>query len=233
MVIAGKCAGEQALAGEVRRRRDPRREATRGALIEAAETLFAESGVQAVSTRRIGAEIGSANTNVVAYHFGGKDELVEAVYHHRLPEIDRRRGELHAAALADGKGDDLVALIRAFALPLFEQTDTKGRHSYARCLAGLERAGLIATRSRVDAEYSETKRLLQSIGELLPAGAAAQFHQRIRLATALIIASLQIIDQEAAGRPAEAQRLFNEALAMAAAAVAATPTAQVMTGNQT
>ena len=59
------------------RRRDPRREATARALIEAAESLFGQAGVDGVSTRQIGAAIGSANTNVVAYHFGAKDALIE------------------------------------------------------------------------------------------------------------------------------------------------------------
>lgn len=220
------------MAGSIRTRRDPRREATRAALIEAAESLFAEAGVEAVSTRRIGAEIGSANTNVVAYHFGGKDELIEAVYHHRLPDIDRRRGELHAHAIAAGSGSDLAALMRVFALPLFEQTDATGRHSYARFLAGIERVGLIATRGQVDADYPETERLRRAMAALLPPSVAAHVDRRLRLATALIIASLQIIDQEAAGRPDDAQRLFDDALAMAAAAMCASPAPDKGTDDQ-
>ena len=64
------------MAGASRRRIDPRREATRVALIEAAESLIAEAGVEGTSTRQIGAAIGSHNTNVVAYHFGSKEALL-------------------------------------------------------------------------------------------------------------------------------------------------------------
>jgi AcrR family transcriptional regulator len=202
------------------------------ALIEAAESLFAQAGVEAVSTRRIGAEIGSANTNVVAYHFGGKEALIKAVYHHRLPQIDRRRGELHAQAMAAGSGSDLAALMRVFALPLFEQTDATGKHSYARFLAGIERVGLIAIRGEIDADYPETERLRRAMAAALPPSMGAHVDRRLRLATALIVASLQIIDQEAAGRSDEAQRMFNDALAMAAAAMGASPAPNQETENE-
>ena len=88
-----------------KKRPDPRGEATRIALIEAAESLFADSGVEGVSTRQIGAAIGSSNTNVVAYHFGGKEALIREVYRHRLPQIDRRRGELLKEAERAGVAD--------------------------------------------------------------------------------------------------------------------------------
>ena len=132
------------MGDSTRKRHDPRRDATRIALIEAAESLFAESGVEGVSTRQIGAAIGSSNTNVVAYHFGSKEALMEAVCRHRLPDIDRRRGELLDAADLSA---NLFDLVRIFALPLYEQVDASGRHSFARFLAGLERSGMMMVRA--------------------------------------------------------------------------------------
>ena len=206
------------MSSEPRKRHDPRRDATRVALIEAAESLFAESGVEGVSTRQIGAAIGSANTNVVAYHFGGKEALIEAVYRHRLPVIDRRRGELLAAAEVAGRGHDLASLVRIFALPLFEQVDGQGRHSYARFIGGLERSGLTALRGRVTAEFPETERVTARIAACLPPAAPA--HVRMRLMAGLLSSALLMIDREARG-PAEAEALFAHALAMASAALAA------------
>ena len=172
----------------MRTRQDPRRETTRVALIEAAEALFARFGVDVVSTRQLGAAIGSQNTNVVSYHFGSKDALVEAVYRYRLPQIDRRRGELLREAEASGQSGNLDRILHAFALPLFEQTDADGQHSYARFVAAIERSGMIATRGEVAGDFPETAKLIRRIVEHLEVS-VAEAHTRIRLAMALIVAS--------------------------------------------
>ena len=57
-------------------------------LIETAERLFAERGVNAVSLREIGAEAGQRNTGAVRYHFGTKEALVNAVFEHRMTPIN-------------------------------------------------------------------------------------------------------------------------------------------------
>jgi len=198
-----------------------RGEATRAALIEAAESLIAEHGVEGASTRQIGAAAGSSNTNVVAYHFGGKEELIRAVYRHRLPDIDRRRGELLDEADAAGMGKKLIVLVRAFSLPLFEQTDEMGRHSYARFIAALERSGMIATRGEVSSEFPETNRLEKRIGSLLPDVTVPLFGVRMRLVASLISAALLQIDREAKDDEALASKLFENAIQMAANALAA------------
>lgn len=200
-----------------RKRHDPRREATRIALIEAAESLFAQAGVEGVSTRQIGAAIGSSNTNVVAYHFGSKEALIEAVYRHRLPTIDRRRRELLDQADAAGTSGNLAELVRIFALPLYEQVDGKGRHSFARFIAGLDRSGMISARAVLVSEFPETERLIERMDSLLPGYAVAQ---RLRLAFGLIVTALQVIDFEKQPGSAEAHDFFHNAVAMAAAAIA-------------
>lgn len=204
-----------------RTRNDPRREATRTALIEAAESLFAESSFDSVSVRAIGAAIGSANANVVAYHFGSKEALIREIYRYRLPEIDRRRGELLDAADAKGKGRDLSALVRAFFQPLFEQTDSEGRHSYARFLAGLERSGMSATRGEVMDEFPETNRLEERIIACLPDMDRALLNARRRLVPSFLTSALAQIDQQALHDPALALALVDNAISMATAAYAA------------
>ena len=56
---------------------------------------------------------------------------------------------------------------------------------------------------------------------LLPPTAAETVRPRLRLAVSLIVAALQIIDSEVGPGSAEAQALFDNAVAMAAAAIAA------------
>lgn len=211
------------MAIEGRKRGDVRGEATRTALIEAAESLFAEAGVEAVSTRQIGAAIGSSNTNVVAYHFGSKDALILEVYRHRLPAIDRRRRELLELADAQGLGCDLVELIRVFWRPLYEQTDSTGRHSYARFLTGLQRSGLIETRQQVNSEFPETDRLSDRIFDVLPSALRPLLPNRVRLTTGIICGALLQIDRSDGASPKEKELMFDDAIAMAAAALSAPP----------
>jgi AcrR family transcriptional regulator len=209
------------MSAQPRKRYDPRRDATRVALIEAAESLFAEAGIEGVSTRQIGAAIGSLNTNVVTYHFGSKEELALAIYRHRLPEIDRRRRELLDEADRDGTSSSIAGLMRVFALPLFEQVDGQGRHSYARFIAGIERSGRMALRGAVVPDFPETERVTRRMARLLPHAKAAQFNRRMRLAASLLVAALQLIDREAADDQQRAAGMFEDAVAMAAAALAA------------
>ncbi len=206
-----------------RKRADPRGEATRAALIEAAESLFAQAGVEGVSTRQIGAAIGSSNTNVVAYHFGSKDALIREVYRYRLPAIDKRRGELFAEARRAGMDQDALTLVRVFFVPLFEQTDSEGRHSYVRFLSGLERSGMIAIRVELNDEFPETQAMFERLLDCLPPAARGLFGGRMRMVTALVASALQQIDLEAGGDPARSAQLFGDAVAMAAAALVAPP----------
>src|SRR5689334_23357020 len=93
-------------------------------LITAGEQLFAERGIGAVSLREVGTAAGQRNNSAVQYHFGSKLGLIEAILELRMATIDARRqamlAELDAADGADGRGDDLRALVEALVRPLAE-----------------------------------------------------------------------------------------------------------------
>jgi AcrR family transcriptional regulator len=99
-------------------------------LIETAERLFAERGVNGVSLREIGAAAGQRNTGAVRYHFGTKAQLVNAVFEHRMVPINTRRmavlGELETA----GRGQEMRGLAEAFLYPLAEMLGDVGRPSW-------------------------------------------------------------------------------------------------------
>jgi AcrR family transcriptional regulator len=208
------------MAEKTRTRRDPRREATRAALIEKAEALIAEFGIEGVSPRQIGAAIGSANNNVVAYHFGGKEELITAIYHHRLPAIEARRAELLATLDARGRATDLRGLMDALWRPLYEQRGEDGKHSYAAFLAGLARSGWAWTRYSLDQDYQVVNTIVERIRPLLPASAKPRFRERLIATAAMISNSLAAMDQFA-GDDAVAEGTFDDLLTMAAAALRA------------
>lgn len=203
-----------------RTRHDPRRAATRIALIEKAEALIAQFGVDGVSTRQIGTAIGSANNNVVAYHFGSKEELITAIYHHRLPGIEARRAELLAMLESEGRTGDLLGLIDAIWRPLYEQRGADGRRSYVAFLAGLARSGWAWTRYSLDQDYPVINAIVERLRPLLPPGVQPRYRQRLIATAAMISNSLATMD-EFAGNGEEAETMFRELLTMAAAALRA------------
>ncbi len=102
---------------------------TKARILDAAEARFARDGFDGASLRAITTEAG-ANLAAVHYHFGSKDDLIQAVFARRLAPLNqdrlRRLDALEAAA-----GDTapaLEAVVRAFlepALRMAEAHDTR------------------------------------------------------------------------------------------------------------
>ena len=63
---------------------------TKRQILDAAETLFAAKGIDAVSLRTVTSDAG-ANLASVHYHFGSKEALVEAVFERRIGPLNRER----------------------------------------------------------------------------------------------------------------------------------------------
>jgi AcrR family transcriptional regulator len=93
--------------------------ATKAAVFNAAERLFALHGFQNVSVRDITAEAG-VNLASVNYHFGSKDALLFEIFRRRTSELNRERARmLHEAnARHDGKPPVREILEAYFAPPL-------------------------------------------------------------------------------------------------------------------
>jgi len=94
---------------------------TKERILDAAERLFAQSGVEATSLRAITNE---ANVNLasVNYHFHSKDTLVHAVIARRMGPINERRlAMLAECESAAGSGRlPLDKVLEAFLLPVLE-----------------------------------------------------------------------------------------------------------------
>lgn len=93
--------------------------------MDAAERLFAESGLEGTSVREI-TRAAKANLGSVNYHFGTKDGLILAVFSRRLKPINERRlailDDLEAAA---GSGPlSLEGVLESFLRPMIEQSDS-------------------------------------------------------------------------------------------------------------
>ncbi|MEV0902222.1 TetR family transcriptional regulator [Actinoplanes sp. NPDC049802] len=118
-----------------RRARAEQVETTRARILEAAERLFAEHGVFAVSSRQISEAAGQGNNAAVGYHFGGKTELVRAIvrrHARQTEEIRERLLDRHGGS--DALRDWVTCVVR----PFTDHLATLGNPSwYARFAAQL------------------------------------------------------------------------------------------------
>ena len=94
--------------------------AARAAIVEQAERLFAEHGILGVSRRDISVAAGQRNNSAAQYHFGDRAGLVVAVYEARMSLVDARRRQRLTELEAEGRLDDVDALVESLVLPLLE-----------------------------------------------------------------------------------------------------------------
>jgi AcrR family transcriptional regulator len=176
---------------------DAAKRTTRLSVIEAAESLFAQFGPEGVSLREIGKAAGSANTNVVRYYFGGKDELIQAVFDHRLHAMEVARTRLLTAMAEQKRIADPRALLEVILRPFADQKNSKGLHSYAAFLLGLDHVGQMSR--RLSASTPASDEAVRLLAATFPHLSPAQFHRRMRLISLMFITGLTNLDKEGAG----------------------------------
>ncbi|PAK28064.1 TetR family transcriptional regulator [Streptomyces sp. alain-838] len=104
-------------------RRPERVGATREALLVAAERLFAERGVHAVSHREISRAAGQGNNTAVGYHFGTRAALVRAIVGKHAARMEAIRAPLVEAA---GESADLRRWVECLVRPVTEHLEALG-----------------------------------------------------------------------------------------------------------
>lgn len=140
-------------------------EETRTRLLDAAERLFAERGLDATSVRDI-TEVAGANTAAVHYHFGSKAELIKAILERRAGVMGRRRAEL-LDRLEGERHIDLRSVAEAMVLPTAEMAASEpGGQHYVAFLAALgTHADLMAFFIKA---YVDTDRYLEVLARVTP-----------------------------------------------------------------
>lgn len=91
-----------------------RSDASRAALLDAAERLFAEHGVSGASDRKVAEAAGQRNHSAVAYYFGGRDGLLGALVERHMASLEGERQkylDLSTSLLGD---------VRSLVLPMTE-----------------------------------------------------------------------------------------------------------------
>lgn len=108
----------------------------RDRILDAAEQLFAERGIDGATVSAITAASGARNKSAVAYHFGSKLDLLEAVLARHLAVLDGRRDALldRLENRAELTLDDVVD---ALVLPVAGQLDDPAGVRYLQIQAAL------------------------------------------------------------------------------------------------
>ncbi len=110
-------------------------ERTRTLILDAAETLFSEHGLDGVSMRAIAASAG-VTLALVNYHFGSKDGLYRAAFERRgAPLAQSRRAALAAVLGQEGCAPAIGDVLDALARPWVEMRGQPGGLAYARLIA--------------------------------------------------------------------------------------------------
>src|SRR5438552_17150621 len=94
---------------------------TRTRVLDVAEELFGEEGIERVSVRDI-TDKAKVNVAAINYHFGSKEDLIVAVFERRvIPVNDARLAALDAIEQTAGKRSPKVeAILEAFIRPALE-----------------------------------------------------------------------------------------------------------------
>ncbi|EEF62720.1 TetR/AcrR family transcriptional regulator [Pedosphaera parvula] len=95
---------------------------TRKRVLDTAERLFAEKGLEAVSVRDI-TQAAEVNLGAINYHFGTKEALIAEVFERRLTPLNRARlAQLDVLEKATGRKPLKVEeVLDSFIRPAFEQ----------------------------------------------------------------------------------------------------------------
>lgn len=118
------------------------RQSPRELILLVAERLFGEHGMDGVSLRQVSAAAGFSTPVSVQYHFGDRAGLIRAIFEHRLPAIEQRRGQLLRLARQQDVLLDAKALLHIMFEPFLHQKDDRGVHSFAAFLHQAQKSAL-------------------------------------------------------------------------------------------
>ena len=184
-----------------------RGERARADILNAAERLIAERGVQ-VPLRDIAVAAGQRNNSAVNYHFKNRQDLIDAIVRRRLEPMERERAQMVDAL--DDDTDDVRAWLRIMVLPFIGV----GSPYYARFL----RAASIHLRADVDeSQGSVWPQVLERLAKAIPTDDRHARGRRISaIATAMfaLLAERERLAEEGAevGSPEETVAMLAAAL---------------------
>ena len=173
--------------------RRPRKDTleTRRQIIDAAEALFAEHGVDNVTLLDIARAAGQKNRNAPQYHFGDKAGLINAVLDKHSDLISKRRKAMMETLQAKD-APSLRALVEAYVLPVAMHVDSiENGQAYLLLNSQLLTSGAYVGLSQERAtRYPEVQQLTKMMSRVMVAGNRAERESKILLIQTLVFHGL-------------------------------------------
>ena len=187
----------------------PSADPTRKKLVTAAEALFAEHGIEAVSLRSITRAAGQRNANALQYHFGDRSGLVRAVLEKHNAGIDPLRWAMldsYEQTIPDDQATAVHRLAAALVEPSASKlSDPDGGRDYLRIFPQLlDRPGVNLRDMAEDELTGSISRWRSLVAGVLPAVFVETLHRRF---TALRFMSVELA-RRASASPSIDDSLF-------------------------
>lgn len=161
------------------------KEATRTAILDAAEQLYAEQGVQTVSNRQIGTAAGRGDTSVVGYYFESKADLVRALLHRFTIRVDRLREQMLTEI---GDSDHLRDWIECLVLPVTDLLEADGTPSWhARFGVQVVADPMLREIAVTESTTPSLTQALRGLERCLPDLPADVLQERLRIASHVLV----------------------------------------------
>jgi len=141
------------------RRRNTPGDRTRCQILDSAEKICAEQGLESLSVRAV-SEDARVNLAAINYHFGGKQGLIEAMFARRVVPMNARRLALLDGYAAQGREPALEEIVHAFVHPplWLRREPGCGPHASVVVSRFLARAFITAGEPEFLAQYYEPVR---------------------------------------------------------------------------
>jgi AcrR family transcriptional regulator len=161
--------------------------ATKGAIIAAAERLFAIHGFRAVSVRDITASAG-VNLASINYHFGSKDALLLEIFRRRTTELSRERARmLHEAKGRHGGRPPVREILAALIEPPLRWAGRDEPHRIAmQFIIRARSEGTEAVREVLRTDVSHLRRFADALILARPDLPAEEIYWRLHFALGMI-----------------------------------------------
>ena len=190
-------------------------EPTRDRLLDAAERLYAERGIDATSLRAITQEAGS-NVASVNYHFGSKQELTREVFARRLVPLNadrirrldsletgaretgaRETGARETGARETGGGEaDVPSIVGAFVDPALATRRDPSSEQFLRLMGRMHSEPSEELMQLIHSQFSEVVlRFSTALGRALPQLPPAEIFWRFHFLVGAMVHSICNLDR--------------------------------------